>query len=337
MTAPLSLAPVRSHTLQLRSPSTEDTASPPRRAGRFLSAVVACGLLVAGTSPSPASGHLDASAASDTLSVTLAAPEGGTVSEGAKGQFEVSVAGDSSGDSVTVRYAVSGTASSGTDYEALSGTVTVPAGGSGARITLVTLDDDILDDGETVVLELTGATGPGTVVVDASPATATIVDGGTVTVEITPVPDTIAEGEAWVSAVTMSSAVADRVSVRWRTSDGTASAGSDYEAMDSRVVFEPGERSKTIKVKTMEDDEAEAVEMFYVALDALQASNVAGMAASWGGGVRVNTETRRGFIECSVSFPDGATTTRELEAPVSAGTDVGDPVTANTAASPSIP
>ena len=334
MTAPLSLAPVRSHTLQLRSPSTEDTASPPRRAGRFLSAVVACGLLVAGTSPSPASGHLDASAASDTLSVTLAAPEGGTVSEGAKGQFEVSVAGDSSGDSVTVRYAVSGTASSGTDYEALSGTVTVPAGGSGARITLVTLDDDILDDGETVVLELTGATGPGTVVVDASPATATIVDGGTVTVEITPVPDTVAEGEAWVSAVTMSSAVADRVSVRWRTSDGTASAGSDYEAMDSRVVFEPGERSKTIKVKTMEDDEAEAVEMFYVALDALQASNVAGMAASWGGGVRVNTETRRGFIECSVSFPNHIATFFTVVDTVPVGTDVGTPIAANTTGFP---
>lgn len=309
---PSALPPVR--------PEAAAAASGSRAAARKLAVLTFTALLLAGTvSPSAASPHASgAPAVADTLRVTLAAPEGGSVAEGSEDSFEVSVAGSTSDGAVTVRYSVSGTATAGTDYQALAGEVTVAKGENSARIVLSALDDDILDDGETVVLALTGASGATTVVVDSTPATATIADHGTVTVEITPMNDTLPEGAAWNSTVTLSSAVAARVSVGWRTSDGTAVAGSDYEGTEGSVVFEPGERSKTISVKTMEDDEPEPVEMFYIALDATAAAAAtadgAGAWAGAGGGVRVDPQQRFGFhrVQCGVSGrPDLARRCRE--------------------------
>ncbi len=322
---PSALPPVR--------PGAADNPFFPHAAVRALAVLPLAALVLAGAaSPAVASPpRTGASAVADTLRVTLAAPEGGSVVEGAEGNFEVSVAGSTADGAVTVRYSVAGTATAGTDYRTLSGEVTVPKGENGARIVLSALDDDILDHGETVVLALTGASGATTVVVDPAPATATIADHGTVTVEITPMNDTLPEGAAWNSTVTLSSAVAERVSVGWRTTDGTAVAGSDYEGMKGSVVFEPGERSKTISVRTLEDDESEPVEMFYVALDpAVAAAAAAGGAGAWAGnGLRIDLQQRFGFIECTVEFPDGRID-RNVDENERVGTEVGAPVTAPT-------
>ena len=319
MIALLSLSPAPSRTFQPRSASPEEPGSPFRGAARLLSTAVICGILLAAASPSGAHGHSDASAASDTLEVTLSAPEGGTVAEGETGHFEVAVAGSTTAGAVTVRYSVSGTATAGVDYAALSGETTVAQGDSVARIALEALEDGVLDKGETVVLALTGATGPGTVVVDPAAATATIADNGTVTVSLTPVPDTVGEGSTWNSTVTMSTPVADRVSVRWWTSDGTARAGQDYRAANEVVSFQPGETSKPIKVQTLQDDDTEPVEVFYVSLDPPSVTTSAATANS----VRVDAAVRPAFIECSVSFPPNVQTLFELTEPVTSGTVIG--------------
>jgi hypothetical protein len=70
-----------------------------------------------------------------------------------------------------VSYAVdtSSTATSGTDYTAPSGKLTITAGASSGTITIETLTDQVLDPGETVVVKLTAATsGTRTVTVDAT-------------------------------------------------------------------------------------------------------------------------------------------------------------------------
>ncbi len=112
----------------------------------------------------------------DTVSVTLAAPAGGTVAEGDTAHFEVGVTGDTSAGAVTVQYAVSGTAKPGEDYAELSGELTVEAGATGALIAVATVADDIEDDGESVTITLTNATGPGTVLLRANPRTVRITD-----------------------------------------------------------------------------------------------------------------------------------------------------------------
>ena len=57
-----------------------------------------------------------------------------------------------------IAYSVAGTASPGTDYTALSGTVTVLAGATTATISIPVIDDLILDPSETVIVTLTSVT-----------------------------------------------------------------------------------------------------------------------------------------------------------------------------------
>lgn len=280
--------------------------------------MTACGPLLAAILPVDAHGLAGGSAASDTLRVTLSAPGGGTVAEGETGHFEVSVAGSTAAGAVTVKYSVSGTAVSGEDYTALSGEATVAQGESTARIALEALEDGILDKGETVVLALTGATGPGTLLVDQTAATATIADNGSVTISLAAAADTISEGGAWRSAVTMSTPVADRVSVRWWTTDGTALAGRDYTAADEVVSFQPGETSKPISVQTLKDDNTEAVEVFYVSLGL--PFNSAGNGAD---AFKIDPNPQSAFIECSVRFPPPDPRVFRLKKPVGARYVIG--------------
>jgi hypothetical protein len=63
------------------------------------------------------------------------------------------------GGSLTVSYAVGGTATAGADYTALSGSVTFPAGAATANVSVHALHDGLLDPGETVVATVTGGSG----------------------------------------------------------------------------------------------------------------------------------------------------------------------------------
>lgn len=82
---------------------------------------------------------------------------------------------NTTGSAITVSYSVSGSATSGVDYNLLSGSVQVPSGGQVVTITLVPFDDTVLEGDETVTLTLTGTDNAGAAV-DSTPATATITD-----------------------------------------------------------------------------------------------------------------------------------------------------------------
>jgi hypothetical protein len=72
--------------------------------------------------------------------------------------FTVSRTGNTATD-LTVQYRVSGTAGPGTDYVALAGTITIPAGASSAVITVTPLDDSLIESNETVIVTLLAASG----------------------------------------------------------------------------------------------------------------------------------------------------------------------------------
>ena len=59
---------------------------------------------------------------------------------------------------VTVSYEVSGTATSGQDFEALSGSVTLTAGDTSVTQNLVLIDDDEVEQNETITITLTSVT-----------------------------------------------------------------------------------------------------------------------------------------------------------------------------------
>jgi hypothetical protein len=90
--------------------------------------------------------------ATDNVISVLASDAFATEAE-STGTFVFARTGDTSLP-VTVSYAVSGSATSGTDFDALGGTVTIAAGESSASVVINALDDSSSDGTETVTLSI---------------------------------------------------------------------------------------------------------------------------------------------------------------------------------------
>jgi hypothetical protein len=88
------------------------------------------------------------------------------------GIFTVSRTG-STATPLTVYYTVGGTATKGSDYTTLPGSVTIPAGSSSAPIIVTPIDDALVEGNETVVVKLSSK--PTYAVGTPSSATVTIV------------------------------------------------------------------------------------------------------------------------------------------------------------------
>ncbi|KAI1894051.1 hypothetical protein AGOR_G00130010 [Albula goreensis] len=73
--------------------------------------------------------------------------------------------------------------------------------------------------------------------------------------------------------------------VDYRTEDGSANAGSDYEYSEGTLVFKPGETRKEIKVGIIDDDIFEEDEHFFVRLLNLRVGDAEGMFESEGAGM----------------------------------------------------
>jgi hypothetical protein len=81
---------------------------------------------------------------------------------------------------------------------------------------------------------------------------------------------TIREGHSGWKAmrftVTLSEAFTRRVTVKYATANGSAKAGTDYQAISGSLTFRPGETTKTITVWVRGDRRAEKRESFLVRL-----------------------------------------------------------------------
>ncbi|XP_029030755.1 sodium/calcium exchanger 1b isoform X1 [Betta splendens] len=73
-------------------------------------------------------------------------------------------------------------------------------------------------------------------------------------------------GTVAVNVVRRGGDLGKTVSVEYRTEDGTANAGSDYEFTEGVVVFKPGETQKEIRVGIIDDDIFEEDENFLIHL-----------------------------------------------------------------------
>jgi hypothetical protein len=85
-------------------------------------------------------------------------------------------------EDVTISYSISGTAVSGTDYQPLSGSITIPKGSNGVDLPVIVIDNKVLDGTRTVILQLTNATQPiaGVTMKAAGSATMNITDDDSV-------------------------------------------------------------------------------------------------------------------------------------------------------------
>lgn len=171
------------------------------------------------------------------------------------------------GQNVTVRWATAnGTAASGSDYRAASGTLTFAPGETSKTVSVAVIGDFRLEATETFQVRLSS---PTNATIADNTGVATILDTDTApTIGISDV--TMAEGNAGQALVTftvsLSKAWGSSVSVGFTTQDGTALAGQDYVARSGTLTFAAGETSKTITVAVTGDTLVEAHETFSVLL-----------------------------------------------------------------------
>jgi hypothetical protein len=92
-----------------------------------------------------------------TLTVT-ATDNTATESPLTTGYFTVSRTGSTSA-ALTVYYSVGGTATAGSDYNSLPGSITIPAGSSTATITVTPINDALVESDETVIVTLNANAG----------------------------------------------------------------------------------------------------------------------------------------------------------------------------------
>jgi hypothetical protein len=203
-----------------------------------------------------------------TISPVVSGKEGSTNGTAAF-PFVVTLSAPSEKE-VRVSYATAnGTATTAdNDYVATSGTLVFSPGQTSKTITVAVLGDQKFEPDETFAVKLSGATNA---TIGAGNGIGTIVNDDTyVTPNITISDVSKAEGRSgstmFVFTVTLSAPSAIPVIVNYATADGTAAAGSDYEAAAGTLTFAPGETTKTITIKVKGDRTKEADETFVVNL-----------------------------------------------------------------------
>ncbi|KAK2862795.1 hypothetical protein Q5P01_002328 [Channa striata] len=203
------------------------------------------------------------------------------------GSLKLSVArhGGDAGVTVKVDYRTEdGTANAGSDYEFAEGTLLFKPGETLKEITVGVIDDDIFEEDEYFYVHLSnprvvGYPEIGTAPLDAS-ATPKAVLGDNHTATVTIYDDDHAGIFTFESAsqrvsesvgvmevkVLRTSGARGLVAVPYRTLDGTAKGGEDYELAAGKLEFQNDETMKIIEVKIIDDEEYEKNKTFTIEL-----------------------------------------------------------------------
>ncbi|MXX10934.1 MAG: hypothetical protein F4Z68_05975, partial [Nitrospira sp. SB0667_bin_9] len=168
---------------------------------------------------------------------------------------------------ITLAYTVAGTATAGSDYGALSGTVPVKAGTAQAILPVTIANDSAAESPETVVLTLTAGTGY--TVGSASTHTLTIADDDpSLTVSFASDASTAREASG-THAVTLNISPAPEANLTLvYTVGGTATPDADYTALPGTLAVSPGTTSVSLPVAIIDDSVEDSGETVVLTLSA---------------------------------------------------------------------
>jgi chitinase len=176
--------------------------------------------------------------------------------------FTISLAAPAA-EAVTVTYATAdGTGTAGTDYQATSGTLSFAAGVTSQNVTVPVIGNTTPQPDRTFYLT---ATGPQ----NSAQGTGTILDDDPdplVSISSVMLPPGTSGTTAFNFTVSLSSASTQTVSVPYATADGTAVAGTDYQAQSGTLNFLPGQTSQPISVLVNGNPTVGPDKVFYVNL-----------------------------------------------------------------------
>lgn len=179
---------------------------------------------------------------------------------------------------VTVNYATAnGTATSGSDYVAQSGTVSFAPGEVSKTVVIDVVGDTAFEANETFAVVLSAPSANARV--QAGTATGTITNDDQQIVPALSIASVAASENigVFVFTVTLSQAVSSTVSVRFATSNGTATGGKngDYTSTSGTLSFNPGQTTQTISVAVRNDAVVEPNETFFVDLSRASGASIA--------------------------------------------------------------
>ncbi|VXB73082.1 Calx-beta domain-containing protein [Maribacter litoralis] len=264
---------------------------------------------------------------------------------------------NNTGNPITVNYTIAGTATSGSDFSALSGSVIIADGSQDATVLLTPINDNLVENAETVILNL--ATGTGYNLGNAGSATATININDTDIFEasIESTDATANESPLGVGVFTVDvekvNATGDDLEIDY-TIGGTADQGDDYANLSGSVVIEEGESTGTITITPINDDDIESNETVILTLVngtgytvggpsnatvviVSEDTNVAEITASDGTAAESNNAVSPGEFTIGLSVPNNTGTTMTINYTIAGTAGNGTDYTAINANAVNIP
>jgi regulation of enolase protein 1 (concanavalin A-like superfamily) len=224
--------------------------------------------------------------------VGVAAAPASIVEGGSAGTYTFTRTGVTT-NPLAVAYTVTGTATNGTDYTALSGTITIPSGAASAAVTVTAQDDFVVEYMETIIVTI--PTAPGYVLTSGqTTATINLIDNDTPTVTVVATDPIAAEVD-----LSQTGAIADTGTfVVTRTGDTSlpltvyysvagsqgsgvpALNGVDYEGLSGVLVIPAGSPSASITITPRWDNIGEGAEQVVLQVGAGPTNYLVGAAAS---------------------------------------------------------
>ncbi len=243
----------------------------------------------------------------ETFTVTLSSPSGAPIVSGtctvtiisddpqAKGGFSsgtpsvaenagsisIPVTLDKAAESdVTIHYATSnGTASSGSDYTAVSGDLAILAGETSGSISVPILNDSIYEGNETFTVTLSS---PVNAELSTASTTVTVTDDENAPViSFDPLSITANESTAAVTLIaTISVPCQNAVTAQYATANGSASSGTDYTAKSGTLSFPANSATMALDITLLDDSIYEGDETFAVTLTSPSVGTLGAATAS---------------------------------------------------------
>lgn len=200
-----------------------------------------------------------------------------TVTEGGNSpEITISLNTDNtSGSALTIRYIISGTAASGTDYTATSGSVSIADGDTEASFSVAILDDEEVEENETIIITLDSSGQPeGVSIGNSNSVTVTIQDNDEEDqntdrneISVSTSSTEVVEGDTNpVITFELSQALDSEMSFEYRI-NGTAENGTDYAELNGSITIASGAQSANLEIELIDDEEVEDEETITIAIN----------------------------------------------------------------------
>jgi hypothetical protein len=182
------------------------------------------------------------------------------------GTFMITRSGTTT-SALTVNYSLGGTAANGTDYQSLSGSVTIPTASTSVLVTVRPIDDRVVEGDETVILTLSA--NPAYTVGSPNRATVTIADNVHPTVTVVASDPNASEAGPKPGTFTISrdGSTTNALTVNYSLS-GTAANGTDYQVLSGSVTIPIGAASANVTVRPIDDAVAKGNRTLVLAISA---------------------------------------------------------------------